>query len=594
MLSIRREHEKRVQGDRFASRWGIMLLLSMGSVVSADSVTIKYETIVRSGDQVPGAADGVVFRDFEAPIIGMNGHIAFLARIEGPGVAHSDDKSLFLAWESELYHLARERETLPGVPDERILSSMRLPGSIDGEGRVAFSSNLNFAFNTTSLFYGDKDGVRCVVYPFQQAPWDPDQSLFGFGPDPGFTEQGWAITRGGVSAGGIFVNPEVWRLSDDGIERLVAYADPAPGLPEGSTFQIQSSPIVCNAAGDFAFLSSAVIPGESSQTITNGYWIYRDGVGHLVIDQNGAPPEIGPGASFAALYPPTMDSSGKITFNARFTGPGVSSVNNFGIWRGDETSLELVLRRGTQVPRGEAGLRFIVLPELMYSNERGDIAMVDRLFGTGVNQTNDGVVTLIRDGVPIVVAREGAVAPSDEVGAYFRGPTTPFSRLALNNLGQVAFLAETGGRFSQSGSRFGVWATTESGQLIRVLQRGMKLNVGNSEVADIREVLRPSFRGGSSGQDGYRGGLNDRGELVLSVQFTDGSEAIVVARIFATESPGDINGDGSVGLADFNIMALNFGFGPGATREQGDLNGDGWVDLADFNLLATHFGQDSN
>lgn len=53
---------------------------------------------------------------------------------------------------------------------------------------------------------------------------------------------------------------------------------------------------------------------------------------------------------------------------------------------------------------------------------------------------------------------------------------------------------------------------------------------------------------------------------------------------------GDIDGDGFTDLADFNILAVNFGSGPGATRSMGDLTGDGFVDLADFNVLAVDFG----
>lgn len=56
------------------------------------------------------------------------------------------------------------------------------------------------------------------------------------------------------------------------------------------------------------------------------------------------------------------------------------------------------------------------------------------------------------------------------------------------------------------------------------------------------------------------------------------------------DCPGDINGDGKTDLADFNILAVNFGLGPDASRSQGDLNGDGFVNLADFNILAVDFG----
>jgi hypothetical protein len=52
---------------------------------------------------------------------------------------------------------------------------------------------------------------------------------------------------------------------------------------------------------------------------------------------------------------------------------------------------------------------------------------------------------------------------------------------------------------------------------------------------------------------------------------------------------GDTNHDGQVNLADFNILASNFGQSP-RTFSQGDFNYDGIVNLADFNILASRFG----
>ncbi|MEO1129206.1 MAG: carbohydrate-binding protein, partial [Planctomycetota bacterium] len=54
--------------------------------------------------------------------------------------------------------------------------------------------------------------------------------------------------------------------------------------------------------------------------------------------------------------------------------------------------------------------------------------------------------------------------------------------------------------------------------------------------------------------------------------------------------PGDITGDGATNLADFTVLAANFGTPSGATRAQGDLTGDGAVNLADFTDLAADFG----
>jgi hypothetical protein len=54
--------------------------------------------------------------------------------------------------------------------------------------------------------------------------------------------------------------------------------------------------------------------------------------------------------------------------------------------------------------------------------------------------------------------------------------------------------------------------------------------------------------------------------------------------------PGDANGDDRVNLADFNVLATNFGrFGRGV--QHGDFTYDGVVNLQDFNVLASRFGQ---
>ena len=54
---------------------------------------------------------------------------------------------------------------------------------------------------------------------------------------------------------------------------------------------------------------------------------------------------------------------------------------------------------------------------------------------------------------------------------------------------------------------------------------------------------------------------------------------------------GDANLDGVINLADFALLAGNFGTSPlRASPLTGDLNGDGQVNLADFGLLAAGFG----
>lgn len=95
-------------------------------------------------------------------------------------------------------------------------------------------------------------------------------------------------------------------------------------------------------------------------------------------------------------------------------------------------------------------------------------------------------------------------------------------------------------------------------------------------------------------------GLDDDNTIVFKAYTYDENNALgygiysIQLDITPAPCPGDITGNGTVGLDDFAILAANFGAGPGATQQQGDLNADGFVDLADFNILAVNFGNDCN
>jgi hypothetical protein len=58
---------------------------------------------------------------------------------------------------------------------------------------------------------------------------------------------------------------------------------------------------------------------------------------------------------------------------------------------------------------------------------------------------------------------------------------------------------------------------------------------------------------------------------------------------YFTLLPADINGDGLVDVADYDIWAANVG-ATGATWAEGDLNGDLLVDVADYDLWAANVG----
>ncbi|MEM6751343.1 MAG: alpha-amylase family glycosyl hydrolase, partial [Planctomycetota bacterium] len=115
------------------------------------------------------------------------------------------------------------------------------------------------------------------------------------------------------------------------------------------------------------------------------------------------------------------------------------------------------------------------------------------------------------------------------------------------------------------------------------------LNVGDSD---------RQFSLGSGLFDGYTG-LFDllAGDAAVTanafeLDFTVPALSGAYVELVTTTLAGDANDDGVVDLLDFDILAQNFGQGPGflSGPSGGDFNGDGVVDLLDFDTLAQNFG----
>ena len=69
-------------------------------------------------------------------------------------------------------------------------------------------------------------------------------------------------------------------------------------------------------------------------------------------------------------------------------------------------------------------------------------------------------------------------------------------------------------------------------------------------------------------------------------------EGPLAAEVFAAPLlPGDADGDGKVGFADFTIVARHYGLASGATWSVGDFNNDGSVGFDDLVILARNYGR---
>jgi hypothetical protein len=198
-----------------------------------------------------------------------------------------------------------------------------------------------------------------------------------------------------------------------------------------------------------------------------------------------------------------LNGSGQVAFTASLTGTAGGEADNFGLYRGDGTSLSQIARQGQTAPGGTG--TFVSSMSLGGLNEAGQVAFRSNLPGGGIGGTVfTGLFT--GDGTSLQsIARTGQTVPGGNGVFATLSPVT-----GLNGLGQVAFyaqLATTSGGTNDDTAVFLGNGTV----LNQIAREGQPSPDGNG-------MLQNMFVGGSAVQ-----GVNDLGRVAFGVgQSTSG------------------------------------------------------------------------
>jgi hypothetical protein len=224
------------------------------------------------------------------------------------------------------------------------------------------------------------------------------------------------------------------------------------------------------------------------------------------------------GAKFTSLGNPIINNAGDIAFKATFTGNGVSSSNNTGIFRylSNGTGV-LVVRTG--VASGNQTFQSLSSPLI---NNAKDIAFTGTLVtGGNVNSSNaNGIWTISSNGVLTKIFRSGDSAP-DVVGAKFAS----FSQLAFPANGGIIFAATlaTGSEGISNNNNQGVWSVSTSDDIRKlVVKTGNSLSVGGTG----KIISSFDFFSASSATEGVGRTVNSDGDFILKLNFTDKSSSL--------------------------------------------------------------------
>ncbi|MBX9737512.1 MAG: hypothetical protein K2X32_11355 [Phycisphaerales bacterium] len=242
--------------------------------------------------------------------------------------------------------------------------------------------------------------------------------------------------------------------------------------------------------------------------------------------------------------PVIINNSGRTAFFTQTSLGGSAIVASSA---GASPTVSIVARNGDALTSAGPGVALSTITGSSVRHNGADqVAFISAL--AGVNTTandNFAVITQGTSGLNIV-ARAGSAAPGTGPGVFFG---TSFSSLTMNNVGQVAFITNlTGtGIGPGSGNGSGLWATDTSGNVVLVARQGDLFDVNSDPlITDNRTINLISYAAVASGQDGNGRALNDVGQLVFNLSFTDNTSGVFVATI---PTPGAVAVLGLAGLA---------------------------------------------
>lgn len=208
----------------------------------------------------------------------------------------------------------------------------------------------------------------------------------------------------------------------------------APSTDPGVVFLGLQDPVI-NSQGRVVFDGRLMGPGV---TIENGGGIWAERAGGLSLFLRWEQQAVGtpPGITYWASGIPNQNANGRIAVPSSVQGVGVDNSNSSCLFSDGSGAISLVARRGAQAPGTGAGISFSQYGNFLL-NEQGHHAFYCAVAGAGIDFTNDECIFSDAGGALGLVGRDGDPAPGTEPGVVFRGMFNP----SFNDAGQVAFHA---------------------------------------------------------------------------------------------------------------------------------------------------------
>ena len=513
------------------SLFRIVLLLAFSFSLSSIVQSQAIRTVALSGQHAPGTVGNVRFDGFEVPQLNANGQVLFHASLVGESICCNfftggnwNNVGLWTGDSGSLALVARAGDQVPGFP-----AGVRYSGpfnftnpSFSSSGQFSFDAGLVGPVTNNSYGYGILSGslgsINLVLLSGDHAPGTPpDFGFRGFdGPDNfKINSSGQTVFASALTSTTAWDEGNgIWSSRSGTLQLVTREGDHAPGMPADVKFDSLGCPML-NSSGHVVF--SAALTGNG---IYFGYnrsiWSDRSGSLAAIARTDDPAAGLASGIVFRGLESePKLDAAGHVAFVGYLAGPGVTEVNDTGIWSDVSGSMSMVVRSGEHAPGTPSGVNFKNLGECALFNSSGKIAFFAGLTGPGVDATNDSGIWSNASGAFSPVMRVGDPAPGVD-GKVFGS----FGDKFFNDAGQVAFqgyLTNPGTVFNWTPSVIdGLWAQDKAGILRLIVRDGSQIEVAP---ADTRTVASFEYIDGTIegiNGDGSPYSFNGSGQFAFS------------------------------------------------------------------------------
>lgn len=460
-----------------------------------------YTPYVISGTTAPGTDGAGSFGPFGTPVINSSGTVAFSAGLSGASLSTSNDSGIWQGVADNFTLIAREGAPAPGQGAGVTFSDLKnsVPTQ-NSAGDVVFINTLSGATPSTSqsLWMTQSGALTLLARSGTPAP-GTSFNFSGFAAPNPITSAGEAAFAGQLTSG----SGGLWRGSPGSVNLIATNGTAAPGAGPGATFFSFGNAPVFNDANQVAF-SARVDSPSIFDSLPQGIWIDSGGTLTSVVVRGQSAPGSG-GGTFLNVSEPKINDAGSVAFR------GLLTDGRFGIWVNEESGLTPALIVGQPAP-GAPG-RTINSVDFPTIGGNGNIVVFGRL---------DNIDSVIWTGPAsslTLVARTGQTAPGTGGGTF-----NAITGNVINSHGQIAFRST----LNATTSNAGLFAIDQFGELVKVVRTGDSLPI---DEFTSRTVSDFSISAGSGGQDGRAVAFNDAGQLAFRASFTDGSDAVYVARV---------------------------------------------------------------